>query len=167
MTAEAVSRDLSLKTRLSLSDRIDRVVTSRTLGLPLFFTVAQAVFRLTYMIGDPLVEILESLVEILGERAAGILGAAGARYPRVIRPGRRHRGEPGPWWCSFPTSLSSSPSSLFSRIRGTWPGGVRHGPAHAPHGAPRKKLHPHAHGVPGATFPPSWGHGYLKAGATG
>ncbi|NCC56256.1 MAG: ferrous iron transport protein B, partial [Synergistales bacterium] len=47
-------------------------------GLPLFFLVAWAVFRLTYMIGDPLVEILESLVEILGERAAGILGAAGA-----------------------------------------------------------------------------------------
>jgi len=78
VTAEAVSRDLSLKTRLSLSDRIDRVVTSRTLGLPLFFLVAWAVFRLTYMIGDPLVEILESLVEILGERAAGIMGAAGA-----------------------------------------------------------------------------------------
>ena len=78
VTAEAVSRDLSIKTHLSLSDRIDRVVTSRTLGLPLFFLVAWAVFRLTYMIGDPLVGVLEGLVEILGDRAAGILGAAGA-----------------------------------------------------------------------------------------
>ncbi len=77
MTAEAVTRDLSLKTRLSLSDRIDRVVTSRTLGLPLFFLVTWAIFRLTYALGDPLVEIFGGLFESLGERSAGFLAAAG------------------------------------------------------------------------------------------
>ncbi|TDY61622.1 ferrous iron transport protein B [Aminivibrio pyruvatiphilus] len=77
VTAESVTRDLSLKTRLSLSDRIDRVVTSRTLGLPLFFLVTWAIFRLTYALGDPLVEIFEGLFESLGERSAEFLAGAG------------------------------------------------------------------------------------------
>ena len=77
VTAESVRRDLSLKARLSLSDRIDRVVTSRTLGLPIFLLVAWAVFRLTYALGDPLAEILEAAVGYLGDRAGELLAGAG------------------------------------------------------------------------------------------
>jgi ferrous iron transport protein B len=78
VTAEAVQRDLSLKARLSISDRIDRVVTSRSLGLPLFFLVTWAIFRLTYALGDPLVEFLEGFFEVLGEHAGEFLASAGA-----------------------------------------------------------------------------------------
>ena len=82
VTGESTTRDISLKARLSLSDRIDRVVTSRTLGLPLFFLVTWVIFRLTYALGDPLEEALEGLFEVFGERAADFL--AGAGIPDIL-----------------------------------------------------------------------------------
>lgn len=83
VTGESVSRDLSLKARLSLSDRIDRVVTSRTLGLPLFFLVTWAIFRFTYALGDPLEEVLEGLFGAIGEKTAMLLAGSGAPGPLV------------------------------------------------------------------------------------
>ncbi|MDI9370542.1 MAG: ferrous iron transport protein B [Synergistaceae bacterium] len=77
MTAEAVRRDLSLKARLSISDRIDRVVTSRLLGLPLFLLVTWVIFWLTYALGDPVVDLLEGGFEWLGESAGSVLADAG------------------------------------------------------------------------------------------
>ena len=77
VTAESVKRDLLLKARLTLSDRIDRVVTSRSLGLPLFFLVTWAVFRMTYALGDPLVELLEGVCESFGEWTGELLAGAG------------------------------------------------------------------------------------------
>lgn len=82
VTAEAVQRDLSLKARLSISDRIDRVVTSRSLGLPIFFLLTWGMFRFTYALGDPLVEMLEELFESLGARAGELL--AGAGLPDIL-----------------------------------------------------------------------------------
>ncbi len=82
VTAEAVQRDLSLKARLSISDKIDRVVTSRSLGLPIFFLLTWGMFRFTYALGDPLVELLEQLFERLGERAGELL--AGAGLPDIL-----------------------------------------------------------------------------------
>lgn len=77
VTAESVQRDLSLKARLTLSDRIDRVVTSRSLGLPLFFLVTWGIFRMTYALGDPLVELLEGVFESLGEWTGEFFAGAG------------------------------------------------------------------------------------------
>jgi ferrous iron transport protein B len=77
VTAESVQRDLSLKARLTLSDRIDRVVTSRSLGLPLFFLVTWAIFRMTYALGDPLVELLEGVFESFGEWTGEFFAGAG------------------------------------------------------------------------------------------
>ncbi|PKL02452.1 MAG: ferrous iron transport protein B, partial [Synergistetes bacterium HGW-Synergistetes-2] len=77
VTAESVKRDLSLKARLTLSDRIDRVVTSRSLGLPLFFLVTWAIFRMTYALGDPLVELLEGVFESFGEWTGEFFAGAG------------------------------------------------------------------------------------------
>ncbi|MFA7621440.1 MAG: ferrous iron transport protein B [Aminobacteriaceae bacterium] len=77
ITAESSRRDLSLKARLSISDRIDRVVTSRWLGLPIFMLVTWAIFWLTYAIGDPLVELLEGTFEGFGEWGGEFLAGAG------------------------------------------------------------------------------------------
>ncbi len=82
VTAEAVQRDLSLKARLSISDKIDRVVTSKSLGLPIFFLLTWGMFRFTYALGDPLVEMLEELFESLGARAGEFL--AGAGLPEIF-----------------------------------------------------------------------------------
>lgn len=77
VAGESMTRDLSLKARLSISDRIDRVVTSRVLGLPIFFVVTWVMFRFTYALGDPLEEMLEGLFELLGERMALLLAGSG------------------------------------------------------------------------------------------
>ncbi len=66
-----------MKARLSISDRIDRVVTSRWLGLPIFMLVTWAIFWLTYAIGDPLVELLEGTFEGFGEWGGEFLAGAG------------------------------------------------------------------------------------------
>ncbi|MFA6134025.1 MAG: ferrous iron transport protein B [Phycisphaerae bacterium] len=43
----------------SLSDRIDTVVTHRYLGLPLFAVMMFLVFQLTFLLGDPVVRVLD------------------------------------------------------------------------------------------------------------
>ena len=143
VTAESVRRDLSLKARLSLSDRIDRVVTSRTLGLPIFLLVAWAVFRLTYALGDPLAEILEAAVGYLGDRAGELLAGAGfsGMVSSFVRDGLIGVGP----------SLSS-PHFLAVRLHSAvggpvhGPGRLRDGQDHAPDGASRQELHPDADG---------------------
>ena len=77
VAAESMKRDLSMKARLSISDKIDRVVTSRTLGLPIFLFVTWVMFRFTYALGDPLEEFLEDLFALGGERLAVLLAGSG------------------------------------------------------------------------------------------
>jgi ferrous iron transport protein B len=78
VAAEAVRRDLSIAERLSLSDRIDRVVTHRLLGLPLFLGITWLVFTLTYLLGDPAADFLDGAIGSLGEWLGGVLASMGA-----------------------------------------------------------------------------------------
>jgi len=78
VAAEAVRRDLSIAERLSLSDRIDRVVTHRLLGLPLFLGITWLVFTLTYLLGDPAADFLDGAIGSLGEWLGDILASMGA-----------------------------------------------------------------------------------------
>ncbi|MCL6447072.1 MAG: ferrous iron transport protein B [Armatimonadetes bacterium] len=75
---QTVSRKKTVEQRLSLSDRIDRVVTNRFLGLPIFLLAMWAVFQFTFKLGDPLVGWIESFFAWLGGVTEGALGAAGA-----------------------------------------------------------------------------------------
>lgn len=78
LTGQAVSFDPATKTTLSLSDRVDRVVTNRFLGLPLFLAVAWVMFRTTFLVGDPTAEWLEGVLGTFGEAVTGWLEAQGA-----------------------------------------------------------------------------------------
>jgi ferrous iron transport protein B len=49
----------------SVSDRIDAIVTNRYLGLPIFALMMYAVFQLTFLIGNPIVDWLDGLKELL------------------------------------------------------------------------------------------------------
>jgi len=75
---QTVSRKTTVEQRLSLSDRIDRVVTNRFLGLPIFLLAMWAIFQFTFKLGDPLVGWIETFFEWLGGVTEGALGAAGA-----------------------------------------------------------------------------------------
>ncbi len=68
--AEAVTRDR--KAEISRSERVDRVVLSPGLGLPLFILLMFGVFQLTFAAGEPLTRGLETLVARLGESVAAL-----------------------------------------------------------------------------------------------
>ncbi|GAB6273998.1 MAG: ferrous iron transport protein B [Peptococcaceae bacterium] len=75
---EVVSRRSTLEERLTVSDKIDRVVTNRFLGLPLFLLAMWAVFQFTFKLGDPLIGWVEAAFEGLGGLITGWFGALGA-----------------------------------------------------------------------------------------
>jgi len=68
--AEAVSR--TAEARVSYSDRVDRVLLSRWLGLPLFAVLMYAVFQLTFALGEPLMNGMEAAFEWLGGTIASL-----------------------------------------------------------------------------------------------
>ena len=62
---------------LTTSDKIDKVVTNRWLGLPIFGLLMYGVFTLTFGIGDLLIELIEGGFQSLTEVIKGLLSSAG------------------------------------------------------------------------------------------
>lgn len=54
------------------SDLIDRVVTSRSLGIPIFLALMWGVFELTFTVASPFMAMIEAAQVYLAEAAAGI-----------------------------------------------------------------------------------------------
>jgi len=79
---ESVKRQKSLEERLTLSDRIDKIVTNRYLGVPVFLLLMWIVFQFTFKLGDPLVGVIEGAFESLNGVASNRLEAIGA--PRLL-----------------------------------------------------------------------------------
>ena len=75
---EVVSRRSTLEERLTISDKIDQVVTNRFLGLPLLLLAMWAVFQFTFKLGDPLIGWMEAAFEGLGGLFTGWFGSLGA-----------------------------------------------------------------------------------------
>ena len=69
--AEAVAR--SDEEAVDWSERIDRVVTNRLLGIPIFFLLMWAMFELVFRLGAPPMEWLEIAFGWLGAQAATVL----------------------------------------------------------------------------------------------
>ncbi len=70
MTGEFVKEKWSLDQRLSFSDRIDRVVTNRFLGLPIFLFFMWLTFKLTFSVGGVFLDYIDTFFGLLGEKAA-------------------------------------------------------------------------------------------------
>ena len=71
-----------VQSRMELSDKIDRYVTGRILGVPVFLLVMFLIFSLTFAIGNPLADLLDFLIGALGSAAGDALAKAGA--PAVL-----------------------------------------------------------------------------------
>ena len=70
--AEAVKKPpLDKKTR---TDAIDRVVTNKWLGLPIFAIIMYLIFEITFAIGTPLQDLIDKGFKILGDYLLGLLG---------------------------------------------------------------------------------------------
>jgi ferrous iron transport protein B len=66
LAKEVVTRRQTAEERLSTSDKIDRVITNRYLGIPLFLLAMWVVFQFTFTVGDPLIGWIEDFFEFLG-----------------------------------------------------------------------------------------------------
>ncbi len=69
---EAVKKPaLNKKTR---TDIIDRIVTNKWLGLPIFGIIMYLIFQITFTLGSPLQNLIDEGFGILGEGILGVLG---------------------------------------------------------------------------------------------
>ncbi|MDD3074715.1 MAG: ferrous iron transport protein B, partial [Eubacteriales bacterium] len=64
-------------TKLSISDRIDRVVTNRYLGIPIFLMAMWLLFQFTFALGEPLVAVIESFFAWEGDFVSAGLDSLG------------------------------------------------------------------------------------------
>lgn len=62
--------------KITRSDYIDRVMTNKYLGIPIFLFIMWLTFQITFTVGAPFQEIVENLFGWLGETLAGILGTS-------------------------------------------------------------------------------------------
>lgn len=77
LTARVITIDPSYKEVRNFSDIIDRVVTHRIMGLPIFAAIMWVMFKLTYMIGDPAADYLRGVWSLLGTLAGNFLDSLG------------------------------------------------------------------------------------------
>ena len=78
LIGEVVTRRQSVEERLTASDRIDKVVTNRYLGIPIFLLAMWSMFQFTFKLGDPMIGWVEAAFGWLGSVIAGWLEAIGA-----------------------------------------------------------------------------------------
>ncbi|HNX05827.1 MAG TPA: ferrous iron transport protein B, partial [Opitutales bacterium] len=61
----------TVESRYTMSDRIDSVVTSRVLGIPIFLGLMYLVFQLTFTLGDPFMGWIEAFFGWAGDLIGG------------------------------------------------------------------------------------------------
>jgi len=64
---ECTERGISLESRLTFSDKLDRILTNRFLGIPLFLFFMYLLFQLVFTLGSPLAELIDGFFGNLGE----------------------------------------------------------------------------------------------------
>ncbi len=75
---ETLKKHLSVEEKRSISDKIDRIVTNRFLGIPIFLVAMWAVFQFTFTLGSPLADLIEAFFSWLGSGLKIGLEAIGA-----------------------------------------------------------------------------------------
>ncbi len=63
---EVVKKTTSLDRRINLSDKIDRILTNRFIGLPIFILIIFLTFELIFAVGTPLANIIDRFFEYIG-----------------------------------------------------------------------------------------------------
>jgi ferrous iron transport protein B len=81
LVKETVSKKLDLMERFDISDRIDRVLVNRYLGIPIFLGMMWLVFQLVFTLGGPLADGIDAMMSWLGETSAtGIEKLGGPKW---------------------------------------------------------------------------------------
>jgi len=81
---EAVTN--SVEIRHMRSDLVDKVILNRVLAIPIFAVLMYGVFKLTFMLGDPLMGLIESMFEWLSAFITGLwpIGAESAIKSLIV-----------------------------------------------------------------------------------
>lgn len=78
LVRECTRKRLGVEERLEISDRIDRVVTNKFLGIPLFLGLMWLTFQLVFTLGAPLADLIDSFFGWSGGVVSNGLSAIGA-----------------------------------------------------------------------------------------
>jgi ferrous iron transport protein B len=77
LVRESTRKRLDLMERLDISDRIDRVLVNRFLGIPIFLGMMWLVFQLVFSLGGPLADGIDAFMGWLGEGVSSGIKAVG------------------------------------------------------------------------------------------
>lgn len=75
---ENVVKRQSVESKVSLSDKIDKIVTHKILGIPIFLLIMWGMFKFTFALGDPLIGLIEGFFGYLGVVTSSLLTSLGA-----------------------------------------------------------------------------------------
>jgi ferrous iron transport protein B len=77
LVRESTRKRLDLMERLDISDRIDRVLVNRFLGIPIFLAMMWLVFQLVFTLGAPLADGIDAFMAWLGEGVLSVIRGVG------------------------------------------------------------------------------------------
>jgi ferrous iron transport protein B len=77
LVKESIRKRFDLMERLDISDRIDRVLVNRFLGIPIFLGMMWLVFQLVFSFGGPLADGINAFMGWLGEGVSSGIRAVG------------------------------------------------------------------------------------------
>jgi ferrous iron transport protein B len=81
LVKESTRKRLGVMERLNISDRIDRILVNRYLGIPIFLAMMWLVFQLVFTLGAPLADGINVFIGWLGEGvSAGIRSIGGPQW---------------------------------------------------------------------------------------
>jgi len=77
LVSKVVRKTAGAQETVTMSDRLDNILTNKWLGLPIFLVVTWLIFKLTYMLGNPASDWLDGIMGSLGDIAGGWAEAHG------------------------------------------------------------------------------------------
>ena len=72
MEREFLKRHLPVEEKVDISNKLDRIITNKYLGLPIFAFIMYSIFYLIFEIGNPISDILKNFFEYIKELIYGI-----------------------------------------------------------------------------------------------
>ena len=158
--------------KLTLSDKIDRVVTNRFAALPLFVAIMAIVYWVAMgpKIGTPITDWTNDVLvgEWCMETVRGWMeGASVAPLAHRPRRGRHNRPASARSSASCRRCLSSSSCSPSSRTSAIWPVSPSSWTASSASSASPARVSSPCSLAPAAASPPSWRAARLRTSATG
>jgi len=67
MVKECIRKEVSLEERLTFSDKLDKILTNRFLGIPLFLFFVFLLFQLVFTLGSPIADLIDGAFSKLAE----------------------------------------------------------------------------------------------------